>query len=170
MTPLVGLSPDREGFMDAQRRLREKLGRDVCFYTPLPEAFAFASASGKFDPETKLPYDPQDLAIASGASGFASAVVRCSVVFQPLTTIRRSETERTALGIRSRHNKDLIADIADLDAVKDADFFIVGKLVDGVFVGDDIRWMVVNVQTDGVGEGHGPAGEQRVVIFGEDSR
>lgn len=168
---LVGLTPDRAGFIDAQQRLRENLGRHVCFYTPLPQTFASASASGKFDPETKLPYDPQTPSIASGASGFASAVVRCSVVFQPLTTIRRDETQATAQGIRSRMNKDLICDIADFPKVEHADFFIVGKLDPlGAFIGDGHHWVIADIQTDGVGEGDGPAGEQRVVIFGQDSR
>lgn len=166
---LVGLSPDREGFIDAQRRLRENLGRDVCFYTPVAQTYPDVASSG-FDPETQLPYDPQAIGVPSGASAFASAVVRCSVVFQPLATVRRDSTQGTAEGVRSRANKDLICDITDLDAVKEADHFVVGKFVGDVFTGDGHQWVIVDIQTDGVGEGDGPAGEQRVVIYGQDSR
>lgn len=164
-------SPDLAGFTAAQRRLRSKLGRSVTFFTPLAPIFPSAVASGQFDPETHLPYDPviqpagfqvpASGGAASGfvpsgsqASGYASASATCSVVYQPLSTteIRRPPSDAGAFGERDRSNKHLIADPNDLAAFKNATWFLL----------DGEAWRIELVKPDGIG------GLQRYVIYGEE--
>lgn len=85
------VEPDLEGFRDAQVLLREKFGEDVPFFTPTPTTYPPGTP---VDPETGLPYDPT---ILPEASGFASAVVRASVVFRPIRGLS-DDTRTTPIG------------------------------------------------------------------------
>lgn len=148
-------TPNLSGFADAQRRLRQELGRVVTFYTPLQPNFSPSLASGKFDPETHLPYDPvtepSSYGNASAASGYSTASAQCSVVFQPLATIRRGSVQADHLGIRDRSTKDLIADVGDHAVFKNATRFEL----------DGELWKIELIKADGIGA------KQRYVIFGE---
>ena len=145
----VADSPDVSGFAAAQRRLRDKLGRDVRFYTPIALTWP-ALPAGAFDPDTGEPYDPT---IRPLASGYVVASARCSVVFQPLSTIRRDELQEEPTGIRSRLNKDLIIDVDDYWTASAATLYE----LDGEF------WRIVKRKADGIGA------RQRYVIFGQDA-
>lgn len=139
-------SPNLDGFIDAQRRLRDKLGRDVTFFTPVAPTYDAALSSAAFDPETGFPFDPT---IEPTSQPYASAVVRGSRVFKPLALIR-GESNADELGTQSRLNQQIIVDIDDFDSVKDAEFY--------EFDGE--RWHIVDTITDGIGS------EQRVMVFG----
>lgn len=146
--PTLAGDPDLTGFQEAQRRLREKLGRVVMFYTPTPTVWP-ALPTASFDPETGVPYDPT---IKPLASGYVVASARASTIFAPLKTVRRDDEQADALGVRSRLNKDLILDIADAWVASAAVMYE----LDGEF------WQIVNVKTDGLGSA------TRLIVFGED--
>lgn len=164
-------SPDLAGFVDAQKRLRSKLGRSVTFFTPLTPIYPSSVGSGKIDPETHLPYDPviqpagfrvpASGGAASGfvpagsqASGYASASATCSVVYHPLDTseIRRPPVAGTPFGNRDKANKDLIADPSDLAVFERATWFLL----------DGEGYRIELIKPDGIG------GLQRYVIYGEE--
>lgn len=146
--PTPAGDPDLIGFQEAQRRLREKLGRVVSFYTPTATVWPTLSP-GVFDPETGVPYDPT---IKPLASGYVVASAKVSVVYAPLKTVRRDDEQADALGMRSRLNKDLILDIADAWVASAAVMYE----LDGEF------WAIVNVKRDGLGSA------TRIIVFGED--
>lgn len=150
MSPTPPGQADVQGFRDAQRRLRDQLGRVVKFYTPEPSKYDPALPSGAFDPETGNPYDPT---IKPLSSGYVVASAKCSVAFAPLSTIRRDEVQEDADGIRSRLNKDVILDAEDAWTASGATMFE----LDGHF------WRIVNRQFDGIGA------KQRYIVFGQDS-
>jgi hypothetical protein len=137
------IDPDLTGFVDAQRRLRDKLGRRVTFFTPTASEYALDVA---LDPETQRPFDPT---IEPVASGYASAVVQASVVKRPFSIRDRPSVD--ARGIEEGGNEGLIVDIGELPAVEDASHYEL----------DGERWKVVAVTIDGIG------GEQRAVVIGE---
>lgn len=85
------VDPNLEGFREAQVTLRQKFGEDVPFFTPSETEYPEGTP---LDPESGLPYDPTILPLASG---FASAVVRASVVFRPIQGTRDS-TRTTPIG------------------------------------------------------------------------
>jgi hypothetical protein len=142
-------SPDLDGFAAAQRNLRSKLGREIKFYTAADPVYDPALPAGAFDPETGEPYDPT---IQPIASGWVVASAIGSVVFAPLSTIRRDEVQGQPEGTRSRLNKDVILDVDDAWTASGASMFE----VDGRF------WEIVNRQFDGIGA------KQRYIVFGQD--
>lgn len=116
----MSVSPNIAGFKEAQERLRDKLGFDVTFYTPLPLTYPPGTPT---DPETGVPYNPT---IRPTASGFASASVRCSVVNRVFGLSRtgvEDQTESTALGIMSNTSLGLIMSEEDWPDVDEATEF-----------------------------------------------
>lgn len=95
-------TPNIAGFSEAQARLRDKLGLDVRLLTPVAAAYASGAV---LDPTTGAPYDPR---IKPTASGFASAMVRATVIADRLGT--EDDTETNAAGIFS--TKSVVLDIA----------------------------------------------------------
>jgi hypothetical protein len=148
MSPTPAGDPDIDGFATAQRRLREKVGRVVKFYTPIDPTYDPALPSGAFDPESGEPYDPT---IKPTASGWVVASAQCSIVFAPLATIRRDELQGQPEGIRSRLNKDLIIDVNDYWAASGATMYEI----------DSEFWKIVNIQADGIGS------KQRYIVYGQ---
>lgn len=162
-----GLTPDLAGFVEAQGRLRTELGRDIRFYRHADMIYDPALPASEFDDEG-IPLDP-----LAGASAVASAGVaipdltligqaRGNVVFQPLAAMRRDEVQEQPVGMRSRLNKDLILDIADMPLASGATYFEVGASgVNGWTADDGELWKIVNAKTDGFG------GLQRYIVFGQ---
>lgn len=144
----MSVDPDLAGFAAAQRRLREKVGRVVTFYTPKPLAWPGDLPAGAFDPETARPFDPT---IKPLASGWVTASARANTVYAPLATIRRDAEQADALGMRSRLNKDLIVDIGDAWVASAATMYE----LDGEF------WQIVDTRRDGVGSA------QRLLVYGQ---
>lgn len=142
--------PDLDGLAAAQRQLRSKLGRVVKFYSASEAAYDPALPSGAFDPDTGAPYDPT---IRPLSSGWVVGSARASVVFAPLSTVRRDEVQEQPEGRRSRLNKDVILDVDDAWVASGASMFE----VDGQF------WTIVNRQFDGIGA------KQRYIVYGQDS-
>lgn len=107
------VTPDIEGFVNAQVRLREQFGQDVPFY--------FGSASvwppgTPLDPETGNPYDPTILPVSSGAP--SAMVPNVSVVHRPMGLSRRGiagEEVTTAVGRFEEGEAALIVGPADFD-------------------------------------------------------
>lgn len=141
----MSAEPNIDGFRDAQRRLREKFGRTVTFFTPGAKQYDPSLPPTVFDPETGEPFDPT---IEPTASGYASAAIVASRVFKPLTATR-GESSADALGQQSRLNQQVIVDIDDQAAVRDAEFYEL----------DGERWSIDDVVTDGIGA------EQRVIVY-----
>ncbi|GAC1522458.1 MAG: hypothetical protein NVS3B1_07850 [Marmoricola sp.] len=149
MTPSATGDPDLDGFQAAQRRLREKLGRVVKFYTPMTMQWPAGLPPGAFDPESGVPYDPS---IEPVASGFTVASAKANTVYAPLKTIRRDDEQADATGMRSRLNKDLILDVGDYWVASAATMYEL----------DNEFWQIVNVKKDGIGSA------SRIIVFGED--
>lgn len=84
-------SPDLEGFRNAQITLREKLGRDCIFLTPIEAAYA---SGVPINTETGRPFDPTIEPVEGG--GFASASFRALVIDNPITA--DDQTLRTPAG------------------------------------------------------------------------
>lgn len=91
----MSVSPDFEGFAEAQVTLREKFGRDIHFYTPIETTYA---SGVTLDPASGEPYDPTAVPTASG---FVTADVTCSVVNRPMGLSRNGISDtvsRRAIG------------------------------------------------------------------------
>lgn len=131
----------KEGFADAQDRLRDKLGMDVTFYGPVA---AIYDPDVPLDPETGAPHDPT---IQPTASAAASAVVRCSIVQRPFGG-RETQGEDSAEGWGSHNDVGLIMAAADGERLASAVAFgyadhlftIRTTMFDGI--GDIQRWVV----------------------------
>lgn len=141
--------PDVAGFAAAQQRLRDKLGRRVTFWHPVPLEYPPDTPSGAFDPDSGFPYDPVNV-VALNEGAMASASAMCSVVFAPLIGIAREHNQQDALGLRAHTNMDLIVGMEDVAAASGAAKFAI----------DDIEWEIYDFQPDGIG------GLQRYVVFG----
>lgn len=167
----MNITPDIQGMTDAQKRLREELGRDVRFYGPADMVYDPATPASAFDDEG-IPLDPLTPATAVGEAAVEIAdltlvgQVRCNVVFQPLAAIRRDPVQEDALGIRSHLNKDLIVDIDDRATVEPASHFQVGtQNENGSWTPDDTElYRIANWKTDGFGA------LQRLLVFGQATR
>lgn len=151
--------PDLAGFDAAQRRLRQKLGRVTIFLQWIDEGYPQGTP---VDQEGNA-FDPTVQPASGGYYASASAV--CSVVYQPLTTIRRDEVQSDALGMRSRENKNVIVDPIDYaqsEVIQNATYFEI----------DGHRWRVTNIQDDSLGPNvlDGTNGPTRYIVYGEDTR
>ena len=172
-------TPSLDGFAAAQAQLRDFFGRDVRFYAPGTMIYDPTIPPSAFDDEG-FPLDPlagasavnpADVSI-SGLTVVGSA--HCNVLFQPLAAMRRDEVAEDQVGIRSRLNKDLMLDIADLDQASGATHYEIGTLArdsTGAIIypeqwtpDDGELWHIVNLKVDGVGA------IQRVIVFGQGTR
>jgi len=75
----VAVTPDIDGFLDAESRFQDAFGRTVTFVTLGSVTFPPGT---QIDPETEKPYDPT---ITGSAAPSSSAAVKAIVVTQPLT-------------------------------------------------------------------------------------
>jgi len=135
-----------DGFADAQRRLRDKVGMQVSFFTPVASSYP---AGTPLNPETGRPYDPT---IKPLASGFTSAAVKCSIVRRPFGAKTSDITETTALGLMGTENVGLIMGSASWPPVSAATEF-------EVF---DARFEIRDTTYDGIGV------RQRRIVIGEE--
>lgn len=170
----MSISPDIQGFADAQERLRTDLGQPVRFYGPADILYDPDLAPSEFDDEG-IPLDP--LALASGVNvadvEIANLTVLGSgivnVVYKPLQTslLRQDRIAEQQTGIRSAANKDLIIAVADLPLAQSATHFQVGHPTpDGSWSpAEDELWKIVNVKLDVV---FGDA--ERGIVYGEGTR
>lgn len=106
----MAVTPNYEGFREAQDRLVENLGQSVVLLTPVATLWPVDT---KLDPETLRPLDPFATPLASG---FASAAASASVVFRPITTNKaglESTAEVGPLGIKGSQSVALIMRLVD---------------------------------------------------------
>lgn len=137
-------TPNISGFLEAQALLRDKLGLDVRMLTPVTAAYASGTV---LDPSTGLPYDPR---IQPTASGFASAIVRASVIGETLGT--EDDTETNAAGIFSSKSVVLNITVGDWPLASAATEFEVFEQ----------RYEIRDAQPDGFAQI-----QTRYLIFGE---
>lgn len=137
-------SPNIEGFLDAQARLRDKFGMDVRLLTPTVPVYASGTV---LNPATGIPYDPR---IKPTASGFASAVVRATMVNKRLAT--EDDTGTNAAGIFSDKSIVLSMAVADWEQASAATQFEVLEQ----------RYEIRDAQPDGFANR-----DMRRLIFGE---
>lgn len=69
-----GITPDLEGFREAQELLRQELGQDVTFHIPIPKVWPPGTA---IDRETGEPFDLTVEPVSGG--GDEDVIKRCSV-------------------------------------------------------------------------------------------
>jgi hypothetical protein len=109
-------TPDLEGYVGAQERLRAQFGQEVPFFTPTTTVWP----SGVPVDASGVPIDPS---VAPLASGFASAAVTCSVTNRPVRATRLTPpTEDEAIGIMSHSMLLLVMSKKEFDtnAIEDA--------------------------------------------------
>lgn len=141
------MEPDLAGFDAAQRRLRDKLGMVVTFFSPIPAQYDPSLPAEAFDPETGEPHDPT---IQPLASGYASANYRCRVLGGPLNSVEAPQVT-DVLGPHSTRNVALTLDperYADVQAASRFSF-------------DDRSYEVRDTMKDTI------AGSERVIVYGE---
>jgi len=141
-------SPDLDGYVGAQERLRAKFGQVVPFFTPTTTVWppgVPVDASG-------VPIDPS---VPPLASGFASAAVTCSVANRPVHARLSAPTEDEAIGIVSRSMLLLVMSKEEFDtnSIEDATECEVY----------DHRYKIESVMPDQLGPGE----VQRMQIFVE---
>lgn len=147
----MDISPDLEGFRQASATMRAKLGEDIPFFTPTTTTW---DPSVPIDPETGEPYDPT---IAPTASGWASAVVRASIVYRPLGMSRRGveqDIRATAVGRLESGDIVLIVDPDEYEAE-------LTEATEAEVHGE--RYELGQVDYDQMGDGP----PHRVLIYGE---
>lgn len=174
--------PDFDGFANAQATLRQEFGRDVRFYRPADVIYDPSIPASAFD-DQGIPLDPlavqTPVASADVEIGGLTVLVtlqHCLVVFQPLQTsiLREDRTIETAIGIRSRLNRDLILDPASAPAIAGATYFQVGTLArdaaGNVLLPEQWEpeeaelWKIVNGKMDSFGP------VLRYIVYGEGTR
>lgn len=141
-------SPDLEGYENAQALLRASLGQDVPFFIPTATVWP----EGVPTDAQGIPIDPS---VAPLASGFASAVVRCSVANRPGRGNMTPPKEDEPIGIGSSSHLLLVMSKTEFDnnAIEDAtEAEVFGK-----------PYKIEVVQSDQVGGG----AVQRMLIFVE---
>lgn len=141
-------SPDLEGYVDAQERLRAKLGRDVPFFTPTPTVWP---SNVPLDAEG-VPLDPS---VQPLSSGFASASVRCSVASHPVGGGLAAPASDTPIGIKDFSNLVLSMSKSDYDT------YAIAQAVEAELF--DRRYKIEAREPDQIGPGEA----QRVLIFVE---
>lgn len=111
------LTPDLEGFAAAQKRLREQLGVDAVFMTPVATTY---DPSVPVDEDSGRPLDP--FAAPTSGGEFTEEVVRASFVTRPLASARSLGGERTEApgGVFEETVSALIVDPDDYERVKNA--------------------------------------------------
>lgn len=142
----MSVTPDFEGFADAQDRLRENFGHDLTFYIPQDETYPAGTA---LDPETGKPYDPT-IEPESGGD-FATVVVRCSVVSRPMGLSRRGTEDDVTLqaigwvedgGIVLICSAEDFGEISDATEVEYADERYVIRQTDHDYLGPVDRFVI----------------------------
>lgn len=86
------MEPDLAGFKDAQVRLTESMGSLVVFLTPEETVWPSGAV---IDPESNRPLDPW---VQPESSGFASAAVKCSMVYGPIKGTGDDQTVQSPIG------------------------------------------------------------------------
>lgn len=127
------------GFTEAQRELREKLGRDVVFTLSIDRTYP---------PDTALDESGEalDPTITPDSTVINTRSIKASVVRKPLD---RASLAQLAVGITDELDEALIVDITELATVHDAiNYERSGQ-----------RYKIVAVRSDGIGA------DQRVVIL-----
>lgn len=111
-------SPDVDGFIEAQRRLREKLGATAVFHITQAKTW---DPDEPIDPETGRPFDPFAEPTAGGE--IVDVRKRVSFVSRPLTSGRAlgGDTSAAPIGVTDQSTAAVIVDIADYPDVKDAE-------------------------------------------------
>jgi hypothetical protein len=131
----VGLDPDKAGFADAQRRLREAFGEPCTFRWPAVDTWPDGTP---IDPLTERPYDPS---IEPASEVQRTETVTCSVVFRAVGRMQ-PEPVSSAIGVLDANKIVLIADITDRNRIEGAtEVDVRGE-----------RYVVDSTRPDGIGE------------------
>lgn len=146
------VTPDLEGFREAQTRLRLQFGEDIAFSGETAPTWPIGTP---IDPETDEPYDPT-IEPTSGGVMTVIGTIRCSIVFRPMGLSRRGiddDIQTTAVGNFEEGAVVLIADPDDYATVDTATQFDC----------HDETYIIAQVEKDQLG----PGDIQRVLIYGE---
>lgn len=132
--------PNLAGFADAQSRLRSAFGEQVTFLGEVTASFPDGTA---LDEESGQPYDPT---VEPLSSGRASAVVRCTVVSQPVRG--QDEPDASPFGWLERGHIALLAGIEHRAAIAGKTHAVVRER----------EYLIISAKPDGIG------GVQRLVV------
>lgn len=100
--------PDFGGYNQAQALLRAKAGRPVPFFLPEQSAWPPDTPMG-------LNGEPLDPTVQALASGFASAVVTCSVAQRPARGAMQPQAQHSEVGVVPLSHILLACSVADYD-------------------------------------------------------
>lgn len=114
--------PDLQGFVDAQKRLRDAMGTDVTFRLPVDPEWPGGTAVD----ENGKPFDPT-IDPLPGTGGFTEVVKRCSLV-QGLVRAAADFAENEAAGMFRSEKVVLGLDPTDYAAVAEATEVVVGDV------------------------------------------
>jgi hypothetical protein len=114
----MSVEPNVAGWMEAQDRLREKLGTTVYFLIPPTLTVEDYPPGTSLDPETQLPFDPTVEPISGEQAQRVSVVA--SVVHRPIDTDVRDAALNMPVGLVPSGNAALIISLADRPRVEDA--------------------------------------------------
>lgn len=141
----MSVTPDIEGFADAQKRLREHFAETITF---LEHRVSDWPAGTPIDPETQRPYDP---VVEADSTTRPEHVVECNVVFKAINRAGVSgETDAGPLGWNDTSHVMLIADISDEETITGCEDFILREEV----------YKITATKPDGIGS------VQRLLIYG----
>lgn len=137
------MEPDIDGFVAAQRELRDAFGEEIVFTGSVTVTWPVDT---EIDPETGEPYDPLIEPVSSGSP--QTATVKCNVAFRTAPTTAGAEF--AAFGAVENDHVMLIADIDDQSTIEPmTDFTCRGA-----------RFKIESKRPDGVG------GVQRFLVYG----
>lgn len=121
----MSVTPDIDGYKEATRRLRQRLGSTVTFRIPVAKTYGPDVA---IDPESNEPYDPTQVPASGG--GFTTHTLVCGVIFRP---VRKSsvqdEVSSSPIGVERTDTVAVTVDAADWPTVDDATEFVLNTIV-----------------------------------------
>lgn len=149
------VTPDLQGFRDAQTQLREQFGEEVLFLAPDDAEWPPGTP---IDPETNEPYDPTIEAVYPSGGMIDLERIVCSIVYRPMGLSRRGiadDIQTTAVGNFEEGAIVLIADPGDYadNDIATATQFVVHNEV----------YVISQTEEDQLG----PGDVQRILIYGE---
>lgn len=111
-----GALPNIEGFRAAQQFLRDELGTEVPFHTPIAPAWPPGT---KLDPQTQRPFDPTIEPISGG--GYTTVTVKVSMVARVIrTNVEDPLGGDVSGGLRRGESIAMGISVADYPAVQNA--------------------------------------------------
>lgn len=141
----MAVQPDIEGFRAAQQRLRDAMGTNVAFHTPVAPTWPPGTP---LDPQTGRPHDPTVEPLSGG--GVTTTTIKVSLVARPIPSGIEPQGGDVSGGLRRSDSIALGISVADYPSVASAT---------GVTVAD-IDYKLTDIIRD-------PGLDDRYIAYGE---